>query len=58
LENGSHEIWKLGEELKGGTKKSIGMHLAKPTGEELKCNKQDDFNRCSDITKTTPYEDQ
>jgi len=54
LENGSHEIWKLGEELKGGTKKSIGMHLAKPTGEELKCNKQDDFNRCSDITKTTP----
>ena len=54
LEDGSHGIWKLDKELKGGTKtKSIGMHLAKPTGEELKCNKQDDFKRCSDITMTT-----
>jgi len=40
---------------RGRTKtKSTGMHLAKSTGEELKCNKKDDFQRSSDITKTTP----
>jgi hypothetical protein len=46
---------EVGQGIEGGTMtKSIGMHFAKPTGEELKCNKQDDFKRCSDKTKTTP----
>lgn len=54
---GRWQSWNLevGQEIEGGTKtKKIVMHWAKPTGEELKCNKQDDFKRCSDITETTP----